>query len=275
MSRFENYSGTSANYDLTRRPVGLELILGAFASGSPPLAQQTVLDAGCGTGNYIAALASRVGQIQGVELNSGMLAAARAKFSGQPEVRLHEGSILELPIESGSCSGVMVNFVLHHIEEGTDASFDVTRRAVAECRRVLAPGGTLIIQTCSHEQYRHGYWYSALIPEAIDRALARYIPLDLLEESMRETGLEPGGRLVPLDAVLQGDAYLNPRGPAQSEWRDGDSSWALVEDAELSRVTDEIERMFKEDSMDAFLAEREGRRRELGQATFVVGRSPV
>ncbi len=275
MSRFENYSGTSANYDLTRRPVGLELILGAFAIGSPPLAQQTVLDAGCGTGNYIAALASRVGRIQGVELNSGMLAAARAKFSGQPEVRLHEGSILELPIESGSCSGVMVNFVLHHIEEGTDASFATTRRAVAECRRVLAPGGTLIVQTCSHEQYRHGYWYSALIPEAIDRALARYIPLDLLEESMRETGLEPGGRLVPLDAVLQGDAYINPHGPAQSKWRDGDSSWALVEDAELSRVTDEIERMLEKDSMDAFLAEREGRRREIGQATFVIGRSPV
>lgn len=275
MSRFENYTDTSANYDLTRLPVGLELILGAFASGSPPLAQQTVLDAGCGTGNYIAALAGRVGRIQGVEFNPGMLAGARVKFSAQPDVQLEEGSILELPIESGSCNGVMVNFVLHHVEDGADASFAATRHAVAECRRVLAPGGTLIVQSCSAEQYRHGYWYSALIPEAIDRALARYIPLDLLEQSMRESGLEPGGRLVPLDAVLQGDAYLDPRGPARSEWRDGDSSWALVEDAELSRVNVEIERMLEEDSMDAFIAEREARRRNLGQATFVVSRSPA
>jgi len=275
MSRFENYTSTSGNYDLTRRPVGLELILGAFACGSTPLAEQTILDAGCGTGNYIAALAGRVGRIEGVEFNPGMLAAARAKFSGQADVHLHEGSIVELPIESGSCNGVMVNFVLHHLDEGTDASFAATRRAVAECRRVLAPGGTLIIQTCSPEQYRHGYWYSALIPEAIDRALTRYIPLDLLEQSMREAGLESGGRLVPLDAVLQGDAYLDPRGPSQSQWRDGDSSWALVEDAELSRVNDEIERMLEQDSMDAFLAAREGRRREIGQATFVVGRAPA
>jgi ubiquinone/menaquinone biosynthesis C-methylase UbiE len=163
MSRFENYTSTSENYDLTRRPAAMELILGALAMGSRPLAEQVVLDAGCGTGNYVAALAGRVARIQGVELNPGMLAAARAKFSGQPDVQLHEGSILELPIESGSCNGVMVNFVLHHLEEGADVSFAATRRAIAECRRVLAPGGTLIVQTCSPEQYRHGYWYSELM----------------------------------------------------------------------------------------------------------------
>ncbi len=275
MSRFENYTSTSENYDLTRRPAGMELILGALACGSRPLAEQIVLDAGCGTGNYVAALAGKVGRVECVELNPGMLAAARAKLSGHPGVRLHEGSILELPLESGSCDGIVVNFVLHHLEEGSDAGFAATRRAVAECHRVLAPGGALIVQTCSPAQYRQGYWYAALIPEAVDRALDRYIPLQLLEESMSEAGLHPGGRLVPLDEVLQGDAYLDPRGPLRREWRDGDSSWAIVEEAELASAIGEIERMLADDSMVGFLAEREERRRQHGQATFVIGKKPL
>ncbi len=272
MSRFENYTSTSENYDLTRRPVGMELILGALACGFRPLAEQIVLDAGCGTGNYVAALAGKVGRIEGVELNPGMLAVARAKLSNHAGVRLREGSILELPFENGSIDGVVVNYVLHHLEEGSDPGFAATRRAVAECHRVLAPGGSLIVQTCSPAQYRQGFWYSPLVPEAVDRALDRYIPLQLLEESMSEVGLHPGGRLVALDEVLQGDAYLDPRGPMRREWRDGDSNWAMVEEAELARAMCEIERMLADDSMDSFLAQREERRRQHGQATFVIGK---
>ena len=275
MSRFENYSSTSENYDLTRQPAGMELILGTLACAPRPLAEQIVLDAGCGTGNYAAAIADKVGRMECVELNPGMLAAARAKLSDHAGVRLQEGSILELPIESSSCDGVLVNFVLHHLEEGSDADFAATRRAIAECARVLAPGGVLAVQTCSPAQYHEAYWYAALIPAAIDRALTRYIPLQLLEESMSASGLLPGGRLVALDEVLQGDAYLDPRGPMRREWRDGDSSWAVVEEQELARAIDELERMLGDDSIKTFLAEREGRRREQGQATFVIGRKPM
>ncbi len=71
MSLFENYTNTSENYDQTRRPVGLELILGTLVCGSKPLADQTILDAGCGTGNYAVALAGKVGRLECVELNPG------------------------------------------------------------------------------------------------------------------------------------------------------------------------------------------------------------
>ena len=92
---------------------------------------------------------------------------------------------------------------------------------------------------------------------------------------MSASGLLPGGRLVALDEVLQGDAYLDPRGPMRREWRDGDSSWAVVEEQELARAIDELERMLGDDSISTFLAEREERRREQGQATFVIGRKPM
>jgi len=187
---------------------------------------------------------------------------------------LQQGSILELPIEDGSCDGVVVNYVLHHLEDGSDTGFATTRSAVAECCRVLAPGGTLIIQTCYPEQYRQGYWYSALIPAAIDRLIHRFIPLQLLEQGMSEAGLVPAGRLVSLDEVLQGETYLDPLGPTRQEWRDGDSSWALVEEGEMANVVSEIKRMLADSSMDEFLAGREALRRQHGQATFVIGRKP-
>lgn len=274
MSKFENYTSTSQNYDLTRLPVGLELIFGALTRGSRPLAEQTVLDAGCGTGNYLPALDANVARVEGVELNAGMLEAAKAKMGDNPSVNLQQGSILELPIESGSCDGVVVNYVLHHLEDGTDADFAATRSAITECHRVLAPGGTLVVQTCYADQYRQGYWYSALIPTAIDRLVQRFIPLQLLEESMSEAGLDPGGRLVSLDEVLQGETYLDPHGPARQEWRDGDSSWALVNEEEMAHALGEIERMTADGTMEEFLAQREERRRQHGQATFVIGRKP-
>ncbi|MGY8749682.1 MAG: class I SAM-dependent methyltransferase [Pirellulales bacterium] len=274
MSKFENYTSTSENYDLTRQPVGLELIFGALACGSRPLGEQTVLDAGCGTGNYLAALHGKVARVEGVELNLGMLETAQTKMADCPEMRLQQGSVLELPIEDGSCDGVVVNYVLHHLEDGSDAGFAATRSAVAEFHRVLAPGGTLIIQTCYHQQYRQGYWYSALIPAAIDRLVHRFIPLQLLEQGMSEAGLVPAGRLVSLDEVLQGETYLDPLGPTRQEWRDGDSSWALVEEEEMANVIAKIKRMVADSSMNEFLAEREAIRRQHGQATFVIGRKP-
>jgi hypothetical protein len=50
-------------------------------------------------------------------------------------------------------------------------------------------------------QDRKGCWYSILIPSVVDRALERYIPLDMLETSMREVGLLTGQRQRQLDEI--------------------------------------------------------------------------
>ena len=57
-SNYENYTAAAQVYDGIRHAGGTEVILGAFANGGTgkPLHQQDVLDIGCGTGNYAAAV---------------------------------------------------------------------------------------------------------------------------------------------------------------------------------------------------------------------------
>ncbi|MEO5378155.1 MAG: aminotransferase class I/II-fold pyridoxal phosphate-dependent enzyme [Magnetococcus sp. DMHC-6] len=90
---FENYSLTSSDYDSTRIPIGLELILGQMAMNAKPISQQSLLDAGCGTGNYLASLAPKVGSLVGMEKNPAMLERARHKLTNFTNVSVQEGDI--------------------------------------------------------------------------------------------------------------------------------------------------------------------------------------
>ena len=84
MSAYENYTAVSADYDSTRVPIGVEIILGCLAAGGGSLASLRLLDAGCGTGSYTAVLRPHVGAIDAVDLNPSMLGVARAKLDHTP-----------------------------------------------------------------------------------------------------------------------------------------------------------------------------------------------
>ena len=106
MSAYENYTAVSADYDRTRVPIGVEIILGCLVSGGRPLDSLCLLDAGCGTGSYSAALRRYVGAIDAVDLNPSMLGVARAKLDRTPgcPVTLHEAGIDTLPFEDATAS---------------------------------------------------------------------------------------------------------------------------------------------------------------------------
>ena len=231
MSSYENYTHKSRNYDKTREPVGTEISVGCFAHAPVPLDRATILDAGCGTGNYSWAMLDYVGRIEAVDMNPGMLEVAAQKLAGERDegrISFHSARIDELPFEDEHFDGVMINQVLHHLPDDAAKDFPAHRRVFAEFARVLKPGGVLVINTCSQEQLRHGYWQYSLIPEAADALRARYVPLDELAEILVASGFAYRGRFSPVDAPVQGDSYFDPRGPLSKEWRDGDSVWSLV-----------------------------------------------
>ena len=98
------------------------------------LTGRTVVDAGCGGGRAVAELAERAARSIGVDRDPEMIAVARERWSTG---EFHVGDACELPLETGSVSGYRADKVLHMIDDPA--------RAVAEARRVLAPGGRAVL----------------------------------------------------------------------------------------------------------------------------------
>ncbi|MGC4782371.1 methyltransferase domain-containing protein [Micromonospora zamorensis] len=98
------------------------------------LTGRTVVDAGCGSGRAVAELAERGAHAVGVDLDPVMIAVARKRW---PAGEFHVGDATELPLETGSASYYRADKVLHVLDDPA--------RAVAEARRVLAPGGRAVL----------------------------------------------------------------------------------------------------------------------------------
>jgi len=270
VSAYENYTAVAADYDRTRVPVGVRIILGCLAFGGRPLASLRLLDAGCGTGSYCAALRPYAGAIDAVDLNPSMLDVARAKLDGDPgcPVALHEAAIDALPFEDVRFDAVMVNQVIHHLPDSPHDGWPKLRRVLGELARVLRPGGVAVINTCSHEQLRRGWWYASLVPEAVETMRRRHADTEVLTGLLAGAGLAPRGRFVPSDAVLQGDAYFDGRGPLDPAWRRGDSLWSVVSDSELEGALNAIRALDEAGTLDAFVAEHDRMRPSVGQIGF-------
>lgn len=119
-----------------REPQWRPAIVATIAAALP----ERVVDVGCGTGTMsIALAAAMVGtEVVGVDLDPAIIDLARAK-PGADEVEWTEGSALDLPLESDSADAVVSTLVLHHLQLEAKAA------ALAEMRRVLKPGGLLVI----------------------------------------------------------------------------------------------------------------------------------
>ena len=97
---------------------------------------QTVLDVGCGTGQLLATLAATTpaATFIGVDASREMLRVAQSRVQRGRFIR---GAAEQLPIASGSVDWLVTTSVFHYVSDPFAA-----RR---EFRRVLSPGGTLVL----------------------------------------------------------------------------------------------------------------------------------
>jgi SAM-dependent methyltransferase len=130
------------------------LLLGEVRPG------ERVLDLGCGAGRFVAALREAGVDVVGVELAGAALERARANAPGA-DLRLvaDDGS---LPLEHASIDLVWCSEVLEHVPD--------TAHLLLEVRRVLRPGGRLLVTVPDHRRLR-----TALI--ALMRFEAHFDPL--------------------------------------------------------------------------------------------------
>jgi ubiquinone/menaquinone biosynthesis C-methylase UbiE len=117
------------------RPRLVERALGAGA-------EPRILDLGCGTGEMALAIARvRPGvKLVGVDGDADVLAraAGKARAAGV-ELELHEALADRVPLADASVDCVVSTLMFHHL--GPAAK----RAALAEARRVLVPGGRLLV----------------------------------------------------------------------------------------------------------------------------------
>ena len=154
---------------------GVRKVLHDFIDGPP---STVVLEVGCGTGHWLADLSARgMRRLFGVDRSSRMLELARVSA---PDAWLVRGAASPLPWVDGSVDRVLCVNALHHFPE--------PRAFVAECRRVLRPGGGVLIVGRDPLARAERWWVYDYFAAALSADRARYPPTDTIREWLRAEG---------------------------------------------------------------------------------------
>lgn len=139
-----------------------------------------VLDCGCGTGRLSQALAeTAASRVWGVDPEPAMLRVARGNVPAS--VGLREGRAEELPFRDGWFERAVMWLVCHLVDRTA---------AFRELRRVLAPGGRLVVVTFDPAHFGT-FWLDPYLPsiEAVDRA--RFPTAAQLELQLGDAAFSP------------------------------------------------------------------------------------
>jgi ubiquinone/menaquinone biosynthesis C-methylase UbiE len=106
-----------------------------------PSHEDRVVDLGAGTGLLTLALAPRVEELVAVDISERMLERLddAAVADGLHNVELLVADLRRVPLDDESATLVVSNYAFHHLD---DAGKEL---ALAEARRILRPGGRLVI----------------------------------------------------------------------------------------------------------------------------------
>ncbi len=203
-----------------------------FAAG------KDVLEAGCGAGMGLSVLATRARSVTAGDVDEINLEEARTAFASDPRIQLENFNAEQTPFETGSFDLVLLFEAIYYLPD--------PGQFFAEARRILRPGGRLLLVTVNPEwrgfnpsPFSHRYftareieaaltsagfetWIDAAFPEretALDRVIAMVrgaaVRLRLIPRTMRGKQLLKRlfyGRLSSIPARLPEDVPAQPEG---------------------------------------------------------------
>ena len=194
-----------------------------------PRPQGRLLDVGSGGGHDMALLQELGWQVEGVEFDPKAAAVARARG-----LKVHAGTLEQQAFPADQFDVVSLSHVVEHLHD--------PRATLQECRRILKPGGDLVIATpnargLTHRKYRE-HWYALdpprhliLFTQSSLRALVGQagfsgittrttvrdeLMLDISSRSIRNTGRWQWGQRPSLAGAVSSHLvqYLAPVGVA-------------------------------------------------------------
>jgi SAM-dependent methyltransferase len=96
-----------------------ELMKNAFQNFLPPDPDLSILDAGCGAGWLVRELSKKYKTVQGIDLSPDLIDRARKNYPGL-KFQIADLS-LPLPLEKQSLDAIIVNMVMHNIQDQAQA----------------------------------------------------------------------------------------------------------------------------------------------------------
>ena len=194
------------------------------------------LEIGFGTGVYLRALAKHYEEVIGTDLDQRQLEHAHACTADIPNLQLLLDDITDTQLPAHSFDLVLCSEVLEHIRD--------TGRAITGIRRVLAPGGLLIVSTPQRHSLMELACKLAFMPGVISfvrrvygEAVFETGHLSLMTERQMTRALESAGfhirqhfksgLYLPLIAEFAGISGLRLERWLEARLREGPLSWTL------------------------------------------------
>ena len=153
---FDRFVAESEEASVALYSLGSAALLAAASAELMRMLQQwgvarpgrTVLDLGCGIGRVAAELAPLVGSVWGIDISPGMVAAARRRCAGVPNVgfAVCDGVDLSM-LGDGSVDVVLAVDTFPYVVEAGEASATLHFR---EAHRVLSDGGDFVLVNFSY-----------------------------------------------------------------------------------------------------------------------------
>ncbi len=123
--------------------IQLEMLAARYAWAAEHARGKDILEAGCGAGMGLPVLAKVARSVQAGDVDPENLRAARAACAGHMNIALRVFRAQEIPFAGESFDLVLLFEAIYYLPDAG--------RFFAEARRVLRPGGTLLIVTVNPE----------------------------------------------------------------------------------------------------------------------------
>ncbi|QQR34506.1 metalloregulator ArsR/SmtB family transcription factor [Devosia oryziradicis] len=136
----EYFAKVAGSWDLLRTlHVPEEAVEAAVIAALDGRRVETLIDLGTGTGRMLEVLAGAYKRGIGIDSSREMLAVARSRLatSGIAHAQVRLGDIGDVDLAAGPADVIVIHQVLHY--------FDDPGRMLAQARRLLKPGGEMII----------------------------------------------------------------------------------------------------------------------------------
>jgi ubiquinone/menaquinone biosynthesis C-methylase UbiE len=178
-----------------------------------------ILDAGCGRGETILACARGGAEVAGIDYSPAAVELTREALGDFPGAEVRVGDVTALPWADATFDRVQFSDVIEHLDP------EQTAPALRELRRVLTPGGYLVVHTAPNLLFMKVGWP---VTRPILRALGRRevaagvdrwfeIATDYhvneqsvftLRRALREAGFERPRVWVDRDVLRSGEYHL-------------------------------------------------------------------